>query len=156
VFVWDLTNGEELQVLNGHRARSISSVAFSPDGQLLASADTQKPMRRGPGKGYDAPPEKPTSVKIWNANTGKEVHSLAGAFDKGAYSVAFSPDGKRLATAGIRQPVRIWDVAIGKELLSLGSAKRVDHVVRFSPDGRHLAVGGERGVACIYRLEEKP
>jgi WD40 repeat protein len=153
VFIWDLASGEDLALLSGHIGR-VSSVAFSPDGQLLASADTQMPSRMG--NKFDVPQIKPTSVKIWNANTGKEVRSLDDGFDNGAYSVAFSPDGKRLATAGIRQPVRVWDVASGKELFSLGAAKRVAHMVQFSPDGRHLAVGDERGVVCIYRLEEKP
>ena len=60
------------------------------------------------------------TVKVWDAQTGQELlypqgHRAAGA------SVAFSPDGKRLASAGIRSPgeVKVWDAQTGQELLTL-------------------------------------
>jgi WD40 repeat protein len=153
--IWDLASGEEVMLLGGFRGPGwIFSVAFSPDGRLIAAGDCQISTHRARTKGSTAP-KAPRGVKVWETNTGKEVLTLGAGFGLGVYSVAFSPDGKRLATGGIGQPVRVWDVASGKELLALGSAKRTTHVVTFSPDGRHLAVGDERGVVCIYRLEEK-
>jgi tetratricopeptide (TPR) repeat protein len=59
--------------------------------------------------------------------------------------VAYSPDGRRLATASVDQTVRLWDAATGQELLALkGHTDRVN-AVAFSPDGRRLAsaAGGE-------------
>ena len=74
------------------------------------------------------------------------------------YSAAFSPDGKRIATASADGTARIWDVSNGKELLSVkGSANGTDDpergftwFVTFSPDGKLLATAGGDGVARIW------
>ena len=75
-------------------------MAFSPDGQRLASASADQ------------------TVKIWDSATGKELFALKGHAGRSA-SVAFSPDGQRLASASSDQTVRIWDSATGKELFAL-------------------------------------
>ena len=93
--------------LVGH-AGSVESVAFSPDGQRLASASGDQ------------------TVKIWDSATGKELFALKGHAGW-VKSVAFSPDGQRLASASNDQTVKIWDSATGKELFALkGHAGVVD------------------------------
>jgi WD40 repeat protein len=68
-------------------------------------------------------------------------------------SVAFSPDGRRLATASRESTAKVWDTASGKELLTLrGHAGHVDSVA-FSPDGKRLATAGADGTVQIYALD---
>ena len=77
-------------------------------------------------------------VKVWDAQTGQEILSLRGHVG-GLRSVAFSPDGRRLASAGLDQTVKLWDAATGQEVLTLRG--HIDNVfcVAFSPDGHRLA-----------------
>jgi len=70
-------------------------------------------------------------AKVWDAETGKELATL------GSHSpfIAWSADGKRLATGG---PVKVWDVETGKELLSLDGLQVGG--IAWSPDGKRLAM----------------
>jgi WD40 repeat protein/serine/threonine protein kinase len=112
----------ELRVLQG-RTSGIDGVAFSPDGQRLASANLDK------------------TVKVWDATTGQEIHSLMSHTDF-VHSVAFSPDGKRLASASEDGTVKVWDATTGQVLLTLEGHEGPVKGVAFSPDGKHLASAG--------------
>jgi WD40 repeat protein len=129
--VWDAQTGRELVTYQGN-AGQITSVAFCPDGQRLASAT-------GDGEG---------EIKVWDTETGQELHTLPGGF-----TVAFSPDGRRIVGAGKRLigaldpsgsgEVKVWDAQTGRELLTLqGHTTRVSNVA-FSPDGQRLASAGD-------------
>jgi WD40 repeat protein len=71
-------------------------------------------------------------VKLWDAQTGQEIHSLKD----GGYYVAFSPDGKRLASGGGESDptVKVWDAQTGQMILSFKGPSWVASVA-FSPDG---------------------
>jgi WD40 repeat protein len=113
-----LCHPDEL-TLKGH-AGAVCGVAFSPDGQRLASASGDQ------------------TVKIRDSATGRELFALKGHAGW-VNSVAFSPDGQRLASASNDQTVRIWDSATGKELFALKGHAGVVVGVAFSPDGQRLA-----------------
>jgi WD domain, G-beta repeat len=77
-------------------------------------------------------------VKLWDATAGKEIRSLQGHGDW-VNSVAFSPDGTRLASASNDQTVKLWDVKSGVEVLTLRGHVVYVFGVAFSPDGTRLA-----------------
>ncbi|RYP06507.1 hypothetical protein DL765_009461 [Monosporascus sp. GIB2] len=89
VRIWDANSGKELRKLEGH-SRSVTSVAFSPDGSRVISGS------------YDY------TVKIWDAKFGKEVRKLEDHNDY-VRSIIFSLDSSRIASGSYDNTVRIWD-----------------------------------------------
>jgi WD40 repeat protein/predicted Ser/Thr protein kinase len=134
--VWDVAIGQEKYSLKGHRIQ-VNSVAFSPDGKLLAS---------GGGDRFRGTP-LPGEVKVWDVATGQEKYTVTGR-TADVSSVAFSPDGKLLASGGgggddgmgrqIPGEVKVWDATTGQEKAAMAQRDKVQSVA-FSPDGRLLA-----------------
>jgi WD40 repeat protein len=115
VQVWDL--GTRQEVLSIKAGVSDAAIVFSPDGKRLASA----------GGGYDEQKKEYFGlVKLWEAATGKELLSLNAGTSSDYYRrvrpdrVAFSPDGKLLASVAGMCELRVWDAVTGKELLHHG------------------------------------
>jgi WD40 repeat protein len=110
-------------------ALPVARAALSPDGKVLAAGG-------GDGRGGD--------LRLWDAATGKEIGRLSGYTDP-LYALAFSGDGKRLATAG--QSLRVWDLQTRRELDTF-KPPRADqaYAVGLSPDGQLLAATGYQGV----------
>jgi WD40 repeat protein len=108
-------------VLIGHNG-SVESVAFSPDGKILASGS------------------RDDTIKLWDVATGREIRTLQGHTGD-VNSVAFSPDGKVLASGSWDKTIKLWDVATGTLLRTLKGHTDYVRSVAFSPDGKVLASG---------------
>jgi RNA polymerase sigma factor (sigma-70 family) len=134
VRLWDAPSGKLLRTLEGHDCL-VTCLAFSPDGRTLASG-----CRPGPQPGANVAPSD-SDVRLWDVATGRPLHVLRG-HKWGIEALAFSPDGKALASAAREETVRVWDVADGKELSQLKAHKPWVYCLAFSPDGRMLATGG--------------
>ena len=127
----DMTTGSERNLnLN---LGEVMGVTFSPDGKLFAAAS---------GQGF---------AKLWEATTLQEVATLRGVL-LGVHSVAFSPDGRRLAigSSGI-EAIQLWDVESSQELLTLEGVGSVFCRTAFSPDGNVLGSRNDAGLLHLWR-----
>jgi Tol biopolymer transport system component len=126
--VWDAQTGQLTVSLQGH-TDGVNCVAFSPDGKRLVS---------GSGNLVTGKKTLPGELKVWDAATGQQTLTLKG-HTGGVSSVAFSPDGKRLASGSADETVKVWDAATGQLTLTLQGHTGPVSSVAFSPDGQRLA-----------------
>jgi WD40 repeat protein len=141
VSLWDVPAGKVVRSYKEFLVNfNTTAVAFSPDGRRLATGSTV--------------------VKVWDTASGKKLFgkdpSLFGKEAKGnedvglVWGLAFSPDGKHVASCG--NGVKIWDATTGKKTrsLSIGREHEMTISVAYSPNGKYLASGGMGRVVTLW------
>jgi WD40 repeat protein len=132
--LWHAEAGKEVAALPGHTA--LSGLFFSADGSRLLTT----------GNYPDS------TARLWDAITGQRIAVLAGHTNTIAWA-AFSPDGRRIATASADKTGRLWDGATGQLIAVLrGHAGRLGWV-RFSPDGRRVLTRSDDATLRLWDAE---
>jgi WD40 repeat protein len=113
VRVWDIDTGEPLILLNAH-SDQVYTLAFSPDGRLLAVADSS------------------ATIHIWSeVERGKELHVIPGDQEE-VRCLTFSADAQRLAVGGTDRVIHVWDPWTGNLLAGKGS--QAGHSIDICPE----------------------
>lgn len=183
VWIWDPRNGESRATLTGHTG-SVRALRFSADSTRVATAGEDGTVRVWETAGWEcgriytnhvqpvhclafrprhagviASGSADGTVRIWDADSGQDVAAPLTGHYQPVLSLAFSPDGRRIATAANAfnlhnnlardSLVRLWDVESGHLVLRLLAHDNAVYSVAFSSDGLQLASGGGDHVARI-------
>jgi hypothetical protein len=139
VQLWNFKEHRKLNVFKGHR-EMVTALGFSPDGTRLATGSGKVEMTRAD--------DTTGQIKLWDVGRGQELYSVEG-HPSAITCVAFSPDGKTLATASgsLRQSllapgeVRLWDLETREAKSVIARFTGGVQCLTFSPDGRTLVTG---------------
>src|SRR5678815_4140005 len=106
VRVWEMASCKQVFELKGHK-RSVAAIALSPNGRIVASA--------GGSQSYPIEVADPHQIRLWDIATGEQVAALSG-HNEDVSSLAFSPDGKFLASGMYDTTALVWEVPAAAQL----------------------------------------
>jgi len=133
VLLWQIAGTRQLATLAGHTAW-ITSIAFSPDGNMLASNSNDH------------------TIRLWDVPTGQCLITLRG-HTSGVQTIAFSPDGNLLASGSNDYTIRLWNVETRQCVQVLkGHTERVLSVL-FSPDHQTLMSSGDDQTIRLWHVQ---
>ena len=164
IWLYDTHTGAEIILPAEHTDDGVLSVAFSPNGQILASGHDDHKIRlweveTGQQKatleghrywvyslafspdGHTLASGYSSEIMLWDVETGQQTATLERHGFYIICSVAFSPDGHTLASGSTDDTIRLWDVRTGQLQATLKGHESSIHSLAFSPDGQTLASG---------------
>ena len=173
--IWNAESGELEQPSIQESGAAVLGLALSPDGDIAATVSADNVLRiwdlhnrqlvdswkaddigagpllccaLSPYGGHIALGTSQGALLLVRGQV-EPVHRLTG-HTAGVLAVTFSPDGKRLMTGSEDFTAKVWDVASGKEMLSLGRHTGAVTSVAFSQDGRAALTAGRDGLAIVW------
>lgn len=180
--VWETATGREVQVYIGHRD-SILGIAFSPDYKRMSTSGADSALRIWDLKTGDLVSicQHPGAAEIWgsvfssdgktivsvavdkfnpgnhpirlfNPENGRELHTIPVNGDS-VYDLALSEDGNLLASAGLDEGAKLWDIATWQRLFSFKNHAKSVSTVAFSPDGNTLISGGRDNKLKLWDVQ---
>lgn len=135
--IWDPHTGKNLRTI-GHET-TIKTLSFSPNGELLAC-----------GSPETKPGEK-NSITVWNIKSREEAFTLSGN-QKSVIALAFSPDGRSLASAGDDGSITVWDVPKRKLRCNLAGHSAAVHSLAFEQKTSTLFSAGDDGTIKLWNI----
>lgn len=172
IILWEVANIKQMMTYSGHTCW-VQSLAFSPDGQILASGSNDQTIRLWnihTGQCLKILPghtsrvifarfslngqtlitgSEDQTVRVWDVNTGECLQILETHINW-VLSIALSPDKQTLVTASDGTTVKFWDLASGECIRILPDYNSYVWAVAFSPDGKTLATGSEDKTVKIW------
>jgi WD40 repeat protein len=137
VWIWNCeTANPDLILIEAADGCTLEGVAFHPDGKRIAAG----------GIDYLSTGERDGAVCVWDIPTKDKLFTI----DVGVSAVAFDPQGKYLAGAGIDDAVYVWDVETQETVFVLGGHRQKVHAVAFSPDGSYLVSCGDDATVRVW------
>jgi eukaryotic-like serine/threonine-protein kinase len=114
----------------------VSTVSWSPDGELIASGSWDK------------------TVQVWYAATGISLLTYRGHAQP-VKCVSWSPDGQHIASGSWDTSIQVWDVSTGEPLFDKYRHEAQVETLAWSPDGRHIASAGQDGIVQVWQASNK-
>ncbi|REK21255.1 MAG: hypothetical protein DWQ45_23030 [Planctomycetota bacterium] len=146
VRLWNTSDGSPIGDPLPHSSpndlRMVWSVAFHPEGKLLAT---------GTGS-YGDPPEREVWIRLWNVETGEQVGRTESMYG-GVRCLAFSPDGEMLASAGLDGNARLWNATTMEPIGPVMPHPADVRAIAFHPSGGVVVTGCEDGLARLWSVE---
>lgn len=134
VGLWDAASGKAIRTIATLKEPGFTATILPmADGKTLVSSDMNV-------------------LRFWDMTTGKEVRSVPTTHTDFIYSIAFSPDGKYMATGSGDKTAKIYEAASGKELFTITGHTDPVWFVKFTPDSKTLATGSFDGTVRLWNI----